>query len=274
MPEVRPHTDASRLPLSGKTVVVTRAADQAAGLAAPLQALGATVVSVPVIEIAAPTSWEPADDAIARLDSYDWVVLTSVNGVDAFLERMRTQGLSEAGLGATKVAAVGSATAAHLQALGIRVDLVPASFRAEGVVEAFAAIGALSGPRVLLARAEEAREVLPDELRGLGFSVDVVPVYRLVSVAIGSDVAALLSSGGADVITFASGGTARRFVNALADAGLRPLEVLGSTTVASIGPVTSETLRELGAAVDIEAPEATSASLARAIGERFEGGVE
>lgn len=267
------HADsASGLPLRGRTVVVTRAADQAAGLAEPLSALGAEVLLMPVIGIADPTSWDAADRAISRLSSYDWIVLTSVNGVDALIERLAALGVPPTHLSAARIAAVGSATAAHLAALGVRVDLVPESFRAEGVVEALGKIGPGEGDRVLLARAEEAREVLPEDLRQLGFTVDVVPVYRLVAAPVSAEVLERFAAGDVDVVTFASGGTARRFVEALQAAGVRASDALDRVAVASIGPVTSEALEGLGIAVDVQSPEATAESLAAAIAAHFSDG--
>lgn len=249
-------------------MVVTRAADQAAGLAAPLAALGAEVVAIPVIEVAGPDSWGPADDAIAALDAYEWIVLTSANGVDAFEERLRAHGRSLADARGPRVAVVGSATAERLREVGATPALVPASFRAEGVVEAFRGLGDRDGARVLVARALEAREVLPDDLRAMGYQVDIVPVYRLVAAPLASGDAQRLAAG-VDAVTFASGGTARRFVEVLAGAGLDPLGLLAGTVVASIGPVTSEALAGLGVRVDVEAGEATAEALADALARRF-----
>lgn len=272
MPEVPANSNPiAALPLQGRTVVVTRAADQAAGLAEPLAALGAEVVLMPVIRIAPPADWAATDRALESLGSYDWLILTSTNGVDAFLGRLTSSGRSVADLEPLRIAVVGRATADHLRAVGLEPDIVPGSFRAEAVVEALGAIGPAGGSRVLLARAEEAREVLPADLGKFGFEVDVVPVYRLDTAPADPAVTSRFASGGVDVVTFASGGTARRFVEALAAGGLDPLRTLDPVTVASIGPVTTEGLLELGIPVDVEAPEATAGSLAAAIAERYSG---
>jgi len=269
MPHVHADSAAAGLPLEGRAIVVTRAADQAAGLAAPLQALGAEVLLMPVIDIAPPSDWAPADAAIEALADYDWIVLTSVNGVDTLAERLRVHGLRIEDLSGKRIAAVGSATAAHLRELGIEPAIVPGSFRAEGLVAAFAEIGAAPGARVLVARAEEAREVLPDELRALDFEVDVVPVYRVVAAPAPEDVLDRFRDETIDAVTFASGGTARRFVEALAAAGMDAAKVTVGPIAASIGPVTSEALHELGIAVDVEATEATAESLVQALVDRF-----
>lgn len=270
MPEVHATSGSDAvLPLKGRTVVVTRAADQAAGLAGPLSASGAEVLLMPVIEIVPPSSWAAADRAIDDLDHYDWIILTSVNGVDAFEQRLRLSGLRLSDLATKRVAAVGSATAACLRERGIEPALVPGTFRAEGIVAALAEVGAAAGPRVLIARAEEAREVLPDDLRALGFEVHVAPVYDIAAAPVPHDVFARFMSGDVDAVTFASGGTARRFAEALERAGMSAADVLAAPAVASIGPVTTEALREMGITVDIEAAEATSESLVQGIAAYF-----
>ena len=255
-------------PLAGRSVIVTRTADQATGLIEPLEALGAEVVLMPVIAIADPEDWGPVDEAIHELDAYDWIVLTSANGVDWFDERLRKHGrtLAEA---RSRYAVVGSATAERLRERGVEPALVPEEFRAEGLVAEFRVLGEPAGTRVLVPRAAEAREVLPDDLRALGLDVDVVPVYRLVTALPAPGVLDRLRAGGVNAVTFASGGTARRFLEVLRGSGLDPHEVLAGVAIASIGPVTSDALRELGLEPDIEAPETTSAALASALAAHF-----
>jgi uroporphyrinogen III methyltransferase/synthase len=262
----------SPFPLRGRSIVVTRAAEQASGLAGPLAALGAEVLLMPVVAVEAPMDWGPADDAIERLDSYDWIVLTSVNGVDAFADRLTQHGLRIKDLGCKRVAAVGPATATRLREAGVEPAIVPREFRAEGLVSELRTIGPGAGRRVLIARASEAREVLPDDLRGAGFDVDVVPVYRVVAAAPPVEVLERFDTGTVDAVVFASGGTARRFVEVLARAGIDARETLVGPVVASIGPVTTDALHELGIAVDVQAEEATAASLVRALVERFAEG--
>lgn len=256
-------------PLAGRSVVVTRAADQAGGLVAPLVALGAEVVVLPVIEVADPLDTDGLDDAIAHLERYDWIVLTSVNGVDRFVARLVERGRGVEALRIPSVAVVGSATAARLREIGVEPALVPADFRAEGLVRAFEEIACRPGLRVLVPRAAEAREVLPDALREMGCEVDVVPVYRLVTASPDPAVVARIAAGDVDAITFASGGTARRFLDLLGDSGFDVAAALAGVTIASIGPVTTHVLVSLGLHADVEAPESTSASLADALGRHF-----
>jgi uroporphyrinogen-III synthase len=261
--------DGQTTPLSGRSVVVTRAVEQAAGFAAPLQTLGAEVLVMPVISIVAPEDWGPADDAIERLDAYDWVVVTSTNGVNALDERMHLHGLHIGDLACKKIAVVGSATAARLRELGVEPTIVPERFRAEGLVAELERVGPSAGRRVLLVRAAEAREVLPEGLRRLGFEVDTVPVYRVTTAVPPADVLDRLENGTIDAVVFASGGTARRFVEVLADFGMEAREVLVGPVVASIGPVTTEVLHGLGIAVDVQADAATADAVVRALTDRF-----
>jgi uroporphyrinogen III methyltransferase / synthase len=263
--------DRDAAPLSGRSVVVTRAADQAPGLAAPLEALGAEVLIMPVIAVVPPRDWSVADSAIERLGTYDWIVLTSVNGVDAFGERLHFHGLRVTDLACMRVAAVGSSTAARLREIGVEPAIVPERFRAEGLVDALSGIGPDAGRRVLVPRAEEAREVLPDDLRALGFEVDVVPVYRVVTASPPADVLERVATGEVSAVVFASGGTARRFVEVLGNAGVDAPAALVAPVVVSIGPVTTEALHELGIAVDEEAAEPTATAVVRAIVDRFTG---
>jgi uroporphyrinogen III methyltransferase/synthase len=255
--------------LRGRSVVVTRAVEQAAGLTGPLTAAGAEVLVMPVIAVAAPGSWDAADRAIERLDTYDWIILTSTNGVETLDERMRLHGLRVGDLDGSRVAAIGSATAERLEQLGVMPSLIPERFRAEGLVDALRIIGPEAGRRVLIARAEEAREVLPVELRGLGFEVDVVPVYRVVAVEPPADVLERLAAGSVDAVVFASGGTARRFVEALATEGIDAAALLVGPVVASFGPVTTDALHALGIAVDAQADEPTAESMVAALARRF-----
>jgi uroporphyrinogen III methyltransferase/synthase len=259
------------LPLSDRSVVITRSADQSAALAGPLEALGAEVLALPVIEIAEPSDWAAADAAIERISSYDWIVLTSSNGVDRLDARMRLHGLHLGDLRAARIAVVGSATAECLRGYGLEPAVTPERFRAEGLVAALREPLARAGARVLVARAEEAREVLPDEIRALGAVVDVAPFYRLETAIPPADVLERLAAGGFDAIVFASGGTARRFVQVLAGVGMDAVRMLVDPVVVSIGPVTTDALHGLGIAVDEEAESATSEAIVEALVNRFGG---
>ena len=253
-------------PLAGRSVLVTRTAEQAHALVDPLTALGAEVLVMPVLETVDPEDWELVDNAIRALDTYDWLVFTSTNAVDRFLRRFRPAGGAREALLGIKIAAVGSATAARLAHHGLPPVLVPADFRAEGLIAEFAAMGPDACRRVLLPRAEEAREVLAEALAEMGCTLDVVTVYRVRAAQPDPAVIERLRDGSVDVVTFTSGAIAAAFFSAIAEAGLDAEKVSRELTIASIGPVTSEALVALGRDADIEAPEATMTSLALAVG--------
>ncbi len=252
-------------PLSGVRVLVTRARHQSTALVEPLEALGAEVLVAPVIDTVDPDDWALADEAIARLSEYDWVILTSTNAVDRFLGRMDAQGVPRDALRELRIAVVGTATAEHLGENGLVADLVPADFRAEGLLEAFRAAGVGPGLRFLLPRAQKAREILPDALRADGASVDVVSVYRTVPAVPDASIVESLRAGDVDVVTFTSPSTVRHFVAWVASAGLDPDEVLSRVTAASIGPVTTAALRDRGYQVPVEAVPSTMSGLVASI---------
>ncbi|HEX9937550.1 MAG TPA: uroporphyrinogen-III C-methyltransferase [Longimicrobium sp.] len=254
-----------RRPLSGRRIVVTRARAQASGFAASLQALGAEVVQLPAIRLEAPDDPQPLREAVERLHSFHWIVLTSANGVERFFAALRDAGRDTRALASARVCAIGPATAAELEKHGIRADLVPPEFVAESAVEALAAADELAGKRVLVPAAEDARPVLADGLRERGAEVTSVVAYRTVPDGTGADeVRRRIGAGEIDLLTFTAGSTARNF------AALVGTEV-GGARVASIGPVTSAALRELGMRVDVEAEEATIAGLLRAVRELYAG---
>ena len=262
-------------PLEGLCVVVTRTREQSDALVQPLEALGAEVLSFPVIEVVDPEDPGPLDEAIHHLSDYDWLILTSTNGVDRFFARvanLRAPGADLAELlSGVRVAAVGSATAGHLRHHGVEPDLVPVNYRAEGLVEALRETGLGAGSRVLIPRAAEAREVLPEQLASMGARVDAVDVYHLAPVKPDPAVLTRLNEGSIDVVTFASGATARHFVDIVKDAGLDPSAVFSVSKIASVGPVTSAGIHELGFEVDIEAPTSTMQSLVEEIAGHFGG---
>jgi uroporphyrinogen III methyltransferase/synthase len=246
-------------------VVVTRTREQSNALAAPLEALGAQVIACPVIAIVEPPDAEPVTAAIDALGSYDWIVLTSTNAVDRFFDRVAAaEGGAEA-LDRVKLAAVGSATAARMRKRGLVPDLVPEEFRAEGLAEAFCAMGAGPGWRVLLPRALEGRDVIPDELREVGAQVDVVAVYRTVPAEPDPAVVARLRDGHVDAVTFTSPSTVRNFLDLLRRAGLDPATTLGGVALASIGPVTTDALLDAGLEATVEAAPSTVEALVEAL---------
>lgn len=263
------HSTAFGAPLAGRSVIVTRALAQAAGLAVPLEALGATVIAAPVIETMEPEDWAPADAAIDDLEGYDWIVFTSTNGVDCFLERVRARRGSLAPIRSMRVAAVGAATEGRLCEAGITPDLVPDDYHAEALADSFVEMGADDGWRVLLPRALKGRDVLPEALRARGVTLDVVAVYRTVPVEPDQAVLDDLRIGRIDAVTFTSPSTARHFWAAIERDGMDPRTALSHVAVASIGPVTTEALRRLGVEPDIEPDCSTMHDLADAIGRYF-----
>lgn len=258
-----------RLPLLGRRIVVTRAREQASDLVERLTALGAEVLECPTIRIAAPASWEPLDGAIARLREFQWVVFTSVNGVHAFFGRLAHHGLDARALGHLRTAVIGPATGAALAARGLSSDVVPESYRAESVVEAFRRED-MTGRAVLLPRAAEARPVLPVELGRMGAAVEEVPVYRTEIAAEGAEaLVARLEEGRVDLVTFTSSSTVKNFQRLL-PAGRRAA-LMERVQVASIGPITTETARELGFRVNVTAAVYTIPGLVQAIEEHYAG---
>ena len=230
-------------PLQGKRILVTRPEHQAADFIASLRALGATPISFPTIEIRAIEDTRPLDEALRRIEqasqpAYDWLILTSVNGVDAFWERLDQLGLDSRVLAATKVAAIGPATAEALEQRHIRPDLVPEVYTAEGILEAFDQTGSVAGRHFLLARADIARKTLADGLRERGALVDEIAAYST------SPVTGVMLPPPADIVTFTSSSTVQGYVNCLA--GRAPVEWLQKSQVVCIGPITAATARELG----------------------------
>ena len=258
-------------PLLGKTVVVTRAQRQAGSLISQLEKLGATALEFPVIKIVPPESFGPMDDAITRLNSFDWVVFTSVNGVEYFWPRLEALGKTAA-LDSLKVCAIGPATADALTRRGVTPALVPQKFVAEGILED---LGDVTGLRFLLPRAELAREALLEGLEAGGATVEQLIAYRTVVADEGGslDAAQLvkrLEAGQIDLVTFTSSSTVRFFAARLAVVTEKPLPgLLSKTLVACIGPVTAGTARELALTVGLEAPEFTIDHLVKAILEYY-----
>ena len=250
------------LPLSGIRVLVGRARHQAGALSAELRKLGADVIEIPFIEIRKPRSWKPLDAALKNLGSYDWLILTSVNGVDAMWDRTKKLGITRKHMKHLRIAAIGPATKKAIEKRRVKVDVVPKEYVAESVVRSLR--GKVKGKRVLLVRAKVARDVIPRELRKAGAHVDVVEAYETV-VPLSSRkrlrAALKVPARSPHVVTFTSSSTVKNFVKLL---GSRR-SGLDGILMASIGPVTSATLREHGLAVDIAAKEFTIPGLIQAI---------
>jgi uroporphyrinogen-III synthase len=266
-PRPSPNT---KLPLSGQRILVGRARHQASALSSGLRELGAKVVEIPFIEIRQPRSYQPLDSALKNLPAYDWLILTSANGVDAVWERLRRLRLNKKHLKHLKVAAIGPATRKAIEKRGIKVDVVPEEYVAESVVESL--LDQVAGMRVLLARARVARDVIPRELRKLGAKVDVVEAYEtVIPQSSRTRLRSILKDPKRrpSVITFTSSSTVRNFVTLLGKTLLnrrrQKASPIDSIRTASIGPITSSTLRELGLRVDIEAAQFTIPGLIKAI---------
>lgn len=253
-------------PLAGRTVVVTRPRGQAPPLSDALRGLGAEVVEYPTIAIRPPEDPEPFRRAVARLEGYDWIVFTSVNGVRRVYEELEDRGLGPDALAPDRLAAIGPSTADALQHEGLDVEVVPGEYRAEALVEALGRAGAArDGVRILLPRAAEARDVLPDQLRERGAEVDEVAAYATLPGEPGE--LALddrMRAGEIDWLTFTASSTVRNFVRMAGPD-------VGPSDVACIGPITAGTARELGLPVDVVAEEYTIPGLVRALVEHETG---
>jgi uroporphyrinogen III methyltransferase/synthase len=253
--------------LEGRTIVVTRAAEQAGSFAALLENAGARVLQAPTIVIEPPESWQPLDAALAELARFSWAIFTSVNGVSMVDGRLGALGLGWSALATARVAAIGPATASALAAHDVQAEAVPDEYRAEGLVERLRGV---VGPRdrVLLPRAAETRDVLVSELRGLGAEVTEVAAYRTRAVSDATaPVRTALARREIDAVTFTSSSTARNFARLFSDDERRTW--FSGVTVASIGPITAATAAEYGLSTAVMPAEYTIPALARALAEHF-----
>ncbi|MBN1905800.1 MAG: uroporphyrinogen-III C-methyltransferase [Deltaproteobacteria bacterium] len=252
-------------PLFGKSIVVTRAREQASGFMAGLRELGANCIEFPTIEIRPPDDWAPLDRAIERIRDYNWLIFTSVNGVKFFFKRLFEDGKDVRALGEIKVCAIGPKTADEVKGYGIIPDMVPTEYRAEAVIIGFRRLKTDS-LKILLPRAKEAREILPDELRKMGAKVDVVESY--VTIMPENRVAAIskmLEAGEISMITFTSSSTVTNFMGMFGTNANQVKEWLKDVDIASIGPITSETARRLGLKITVEPESYTIDALTNAI---------
>ena len=251
-----------RRPLFGRRIVVTRARAQASDLAARLEALGAETIEAPAIRIEKPEDPAPLAAAVRDLAAIDWIVFTSVNGVDAFFEALAAAGLDTRALAGRRVAAIGPATTAQLAHFGLRADLQPETFTGAAVAEALAAVQNLSEVRILLPRADIAPKELADTLSARGAIVREVVAYRTVpDLANREAIGEMLAGGEIDWLTFTSSSTVKNFIGAVGADGVRA----SRAKIASIGPTTSATLRDLGFAPTLEAASHTIPGMIDAI---------
>ena len=251
-------------PLAGVRILVGRARRQASALSVELKTLGAEVIEVPFIEIRPPRSYKPLDLALKCIAKYDWLILTSVNGVETLQARIQKLRVKPADFSHLQIAAIGPATREALDDMGLKTAVVPERYVAESVVESLRF--KVKGKRVLLVRAKVARDVIPRELRKAGAHVDIVEAYEtVVPAASQTKLRALMSSPTRrpHMITFTSSSTVKNFLELLG--GRKRNALTDGIKLASIGPITSSALRECGLSVDYEAKEFTIPGLVRAI---------
>lgn len=250
-------------PLFGKRVLVTRSREQASELSRCIEELGGEPWEFPTIQIAPPADYQPLDQAIANLSQYHWIIFTSVNGVKHFFNRLRELGRDIRSLQQAKICAIGPKTKEALEAYGLLVDYVPGEYRAEQIIAGLEG-KVKPGERVLLPRADIARKILPQALTEMGAQVDDIITYRTVQGAGNAGLLReMLSNKQLNILTFTSSSTVRNFVNLIGSQNVPAL--LEGVTVASIGPITSATAKELGINVTVEAKEYTIKGLIQAI---------
>ncbi|MFC1489065.1 uroporphyrinogen-III C-methyltransferase [Thermodesulfobacteriota bacterium] len=255
-------------PLMGKKIVVTRAREQASELVQILADLGAECLESPTIKVSPPEDVTPLDEAIEALSSYDWLVFTSVNGVNFFFDRLFQKGLDVRALSNLHTAVIGPATEQRLFDFGLKSDIVPESYRAESVIDAFRSEN-IKGKRILLPRAKEARPILPVELTKMGAVVDEITAYCTHSVQDNiEDLLSELEDGAVDIITFTSSSTVTNFKALLPPDRFENL--MRNVIIASIGPVTADTAKKLGFNVHIVAASFTIPGLCQAIQQHFD----
>jgi uroporphyrinogen III methyltransferase/synthase len=259
-------------PLFGKRVLVTRPRDQSAELVERLEAMGAEAIEAPMIRIEPPDNFEALDAACARADTFDWIVFSSINGVDAFIGRLLLSPFDLRALGHAKLCGVGSATADRLARHGLKLDVMPSEYRAEALIHALTQTGDLAGKKILLPHADVGREVIADELRKHGAQVVEVVAYRTVATDPERegqpDVYRMLLEGRIDVVTFTSPSAVRNMVSVL---GAEPaVDLLRKTIVAAIGPVTAEAATRSGIETSVVPDKFTVPALVNAIVKYFE----
>ena len=257
-------------PLFGRRIVVTRSREQAGELVDLLEERGAEAIQAPTIRIAAPEDTEALDRACASVGNYDWIIFTSANGVDSFMGRLLSA-FDVRSLKGIRICAVGTSTAERIERYGIRVDLTPDEARSERIVDALASAGAIEGSRFLLPRADIAREVLADQLRELGADVTEVIAYRTLLAGgerdTDHDVYRMLLDRQIDAVTFTSASTVKNFAKIYGED--QAVDLLSTTVVASIGPVTAEAAQQLGIQTTVMPARYTVKDLVDALVEHF-----
>ncbi len=254
-------------PLMGLKIVITRTREQASELVKLLSDLGAECLECPTIKVVPPDDFKPLDMAIENLSNYDWLIFTSLNGVNFFFERLFANKMDVRELNNLQTAVIGPATAKRLFDFGLKSDIIPESYRAESVVEAFAKVN-IKGKKILLPRAKHARSVLPVELIKMGAVVDEITTYCTEAVQDNTDLMLTrLKERTVDLITFTSSSTVKNFHDLLPPEDFDNL--MKGVTIASIGPITAETARDLGFDVHIIAESFTIPGLCQAIKQHY-----
>jgi uroporphyrinogen III methyltransferase/synthase len=251
-------------PLFGKTIVVTRSREQASEFADQLYEYGANVIEFPTIEIAKSDDPRPMQEAINNVHTYNWLVFTSINGVDAFFRQLLESGKDVRDLKGVKICAIGPGTAGGIERYHIRVDCKPPKFVAESVVEELKKVTAIKGERFLLPRADIARSFLPEELQKLGGKVTDLVAYKTVMAQPKDvDLVDKIKKGEVHVVTFTSSSTVRNFTEIIGKENIAAIQ--GRVRFASIGPITTQTAEEMGYRVDIKTEEYTIPGLVNAL---------
>ncbi|ADH85242.1 uroporphyrinogen-III C-methyltransferase [Desulfurivibrio alkaliphilus] len=251
-------------PLFGKKILVTRSREQASELVQSLEDLGADCLEGSTIALAEPPDWAPLDQALDKIATYNWLLFTSPNAVNFFFKRLAALGLDSRRLHGPQIAVVGTATAEALQNYGIKADLLPARFTAEGLAEALLAQG-VSGRKILLPRALKAREVLPESLRAAGAEVDIAPVYQNTRPPMADEIRQALERQEVDLITFTSSSTASNLFALLNWPAEELARRLAGVKIAAIGPITAATVEKAGLKVDIQPETHTIPEMVSAI---------
>jgi uroporphyrinogen III methyltransferase/synthase len=254
-------------PLFGRRILVTRPEEQASDFSAELLRYGADPIEFPTIRVVPPEDWAELDKAVSRVGTYDWIIFTSANGVRFFRDRLWAAGKDARALNRVKVCTIGPRTAEAVRQLGVDPDLIPKVYQAEGIVEAMGKLG-IRGQRILLPRALQAREVLPEALREMGARVDVVPAYQSVRPTQDLDrIRTYLKKKRISVVTFTSSSTVNHFAQMFDPQELTTL--MEGVVVASIGPITAKTVQQVGLTNHVMPDQYTIAALAKAIADYF-----